>query len=47
MISSYLGKSEAFDSAVADFAVNCADRVEQDDQAIITVVKSGRIEAKS
>ncbi len=46
MISSYLGKSDTFDSAVADFAVIYAHQVEQDYQALVAAVKSGRIEAK-
>ncbi|MBF2065997.1 MAG: DUF2252 domain-containing protein [Calothrix sp. C42_A2020_038] len=46
IISSYLGKSDAFDSAVADFAVTYAYQVEQDYQMLIAAAKSGRIEAR-
>jgi len=46
MISSYLGKSDTFDSAVTDFAVTYTQQVEQDYQALLTAVKYGRIEAK-
>ncbi|WP_290883567.1 DUF2252 family protein [Fischerella sp.] len=46
MISSYLGKSDTFDSAVTDFAVTYAHQVEQDYQVLVAAVKSGRIEAK-
>ncbi len=46
MISSYLGKSDTFDSAVADFAITYAHQVEQDYQALVAAVQSGRIEAK-
>lgn len=45
MISSYLGKSDTFDSAVTDFAVTYAHQVEQDYQALVAAVKSGQIEA--
>lgn len=44
MISSYLGKSDAFDLAVTDFAVTYTQQVEQDYQALLAAVKSGRIE---
>src|SRR5262249_22999768 len=44
-ISGYLGKSEAFDEAVAAFAKDYADQTERDYQALIAAVKSGRIVA--
>ncbi|MBW4625800.1 MAG: DUF2252 domain-containing protein [Brasilonema octagenarum HA4186-MV1] len=47
IISSYLGKSDTFDSAVADFAVTYAHQVEQDHQALVAAVKSGRVVASS
>lgn len=46
MISGYLGKSDAFDQAVTDFAVAYADQVEQDHRLLLEAVQSGRIEAK-
>ncbi|NMG06425.1 DUF2252 domain-containing protein [Brasilonema sp. UFV-L1] len=46
IISSYLGRSDAFDSAIADFAVTYANQVEEDYQALVAAVQSGRILAK-
>ncbi|GAB4325794.1 MAG: hypothetical protein OHK0047_10930 [Leptolyngbyaceae cyanobacterium] len=46
MISGYLGKSDAFDQAVTDFAVAYAYQVEQDHRMLIEAVQSGQIEAK-
>jgi len=46
IISGYLGQSDTFDKAVADFAVTYAHQVEQDYQALVDAVRSGRIEAK-
>ena len=45
-ISGYIGKSDAFCEAVADFAVAYADQTERDYQALQDAVKSGRIEAE-
>ena len=44
-IAAYLGKSERFDHAIADFAVAYADQNEKDHEALYAAVKSGRIEA--
>jgi uncharacterized protein (DUF2252 family) len=44
-IAAYLGKSERFDRAVADFAVAYADQNEQDYAALSAAVESGRIVA--
>src|SRR5215213_7580315 len=44
-IAAYLGKSERFDRAVADFAVAYADQNEQDYAALSAAVGSGRIVA--
>ena len=46
-IASYLGKSEAFDSAIADFAAAYADQNELDYQALVDAVNSGRLEAQT
>ena len=46
MIGGYLGQSDTFDQAVADFAVTYAHQVEQDYQALVEAVRSGRIEAQ-
>ncbi len=42
-ISGYLGQSDTFDKAVADFAVTYTHQVEQDYQALVEAVRSGRI----
>ena len=46
-IASYLGKGEAFDRAVADFAAAYADRNERDYEALERAVASGRIAAET
>ena len=46
-IASYLGKSDLFDGAIADFAAAYADQNERDYQALLDAVKSGRVEARS
>lgn len=45
MISGYLGKSDAFERAIADFAVAYADQTERDHELFVAAVKSGRIKA--
>jgi uncharacterized protein (DUF2252 family) len=42
-IAGYVGKKEALDSAMADFAVAYADQTERDHQALVDAVASGRI----
>jgi uncharacterized protein (DUF2252 family) len=44
-IGAYLGKSDAFDQAVADFSKRYADQNEKDYEAFVAAVKSGRLEA--
>ena len=44
-IASYLGKSDTFDCAVADFSVTYADQNERDFAALQDAVKAGRLEA--
>jgi uncharacterized protein (DUF2252 family) len=44
-VSGYLGKSDAFDRAVAAFAVAYADQNERDYQALVEAVRSGRVHA--
>jgi uncharacterized protein (DUF2252 family) len=46
-IASYLGKSDAFDRAVADFSVAYADQNERDCQLLRDAVTSGRIGAQT
>ncbi len=46
-IAAYLGGSDTFDQAVAEFAAAYADQNERDYQALVTAVGSGRIMAES
>jgi len=45
LISGYIGKSENFDEAMADFGEAYADQNERDHEALLRAVRSGRIEA--
>jgi uncharacterized protein (DUF2252 family) len=45
MISGYLGMSEKFDHAIADFAIAYADQNEQDYQRLRQAVSAGRVQA--
>jgi uncharacterized protein (DUF2252 family) len=45
-IGSYLGNSDVFDKAIAQFAVAYADQNEKDHDALVDAVKSGRIMAE-
>ena len=44
-IARYLGKTDAFESAIADFSARYADQNEQDFQAFVDAVRSGRLQA--
>jgi hypothetical protein len=44
-ISGYLGKGDAFDIALGEFAVSYADQTEQDHAALAKAVDSGQVEA--
>jgi hypothetical protein len=44
-ISGYLGKGEAFDEAMGEFAVAYADQTERDHAALVEAVRQGRIQA--
>lgn len=44
-IAGYLGSSDGFDQAVADFALRYADQNERDYEAFEKAIESGRIEA--
>jgi uncharacterized protein (DUF2252 family) len=46
-IASYLGKGDAFDRAIADFATAYADQNEQDYDAFARAVESGRLTAET
>lgn len=41
-IAAYLGKSDAFDRALTDFSERYADQNEQDFEALVDAVRSGR-----
>jgi uncharacterized protein (DUF2252 family) len=43
LISGYLGKSDAFDQAIGDFALAYADQNEKDHAVLVAAVKAGRI----
>jgi hypothetical protein len=43
-ISGYLGKSDAFDKAVADFAFAYADQIERDHETFVKAVRAGKVE---
>ena len=44
-IAGYLGKTERFDRAIADFAKGYADQTERDHAALCAAVKSSRVAA--
>ena len=43
-ITGYLGKSDAFDKAIADFSIAYADQTERDHEVLMKAARSGRIE---
>ncbi len=47
LIAGYLGKSEAFDEALSEFAQAYADQTERDYESLVQAVKSGRIAAET
>jgi uncharacterized protein (DUF2252 family) len=46
-LASYMGKGDAFDRAIADFAVAYADQNERDYETFAKAVESGRLEAQT
>jgi uncharacterized protein (DUF2252 family) len=44
-ISGYLGKSDAFEQAIGEFALAYADQTGRDHAALVAAVKAGRVEA--
>ena len=46
LLSAYMGDSNAFEDAIADFAVAYADQTERDHQALLAAVRAGRVEAQ-
>lgn len=47
VLTGYMGKSTAFEDALADFSVAYADQNERDYAALVAAVRSGRIEAQT
>ena len=43
-ISGYLGKSDKFDQAIADFSRAYADQSERDHEVLLKAVRAGRLE---
>ena len=46
VLTGYMGKSTAFEDALADFSVAYADQNERDHAALVAAVRSGKIEAQ-
>ena len=46
VLTGYMGKSDAFEDAIADFSVAYADQNERDHAALLAAIRSGRIEAR-
>jgi hypothetical protein len=46
MIAGYLGKSDAFDSALMRFGMSYADQAENDHALFMKAVRSGRIDVQ-
>ncbi len=44
-LAHYLGKGEAFDRSIADFSARYADQNEQDFEAFVQAIRSGRLQA--
>jgi hypothetical protein len=45
VLTGYMGKSAAFEDALADFGIAYAEQNERDHSALMTAIRSGRIEA--
>jgi uncharacterized protein (DUF2252 family) len=46
-ISGYLGKNDAFDGALGEFALAYADQVQKDHATLVNAIRSGRVKALS
>ncbi|WP_404388752.1 DUF2252 domain-containing protein [Humibacillus xanthopallidus] len=46
-IAAYLGTSDTFDRAIADFSATYADQNDRDHQALLDAIASGRLEART
>ena len=47
VLTGYMGKSTAFEDALADFSVAYADQNERDHAALLNAIRSGRVEART
>jgi uncharacterized protein (DUF2252 family) len=47
VLTGYMGKSTAFEDAIADFSVAYADQNERDHAALMKAIRSGRVEART
>jgi uncharacterized protein (DUF2252 family) len=47
VLTGYMGKSTAFEDALADFSVAYADQNERDHAALMNAIRSGRVEART
>ena len=47
LLSGYLGNSDTFDQALAQFSIAYADQNEKDHSSMKKAIKAGRIEAES
>jgi hypothetical protein len=45
-VAEYLGPDDAFDQSITDFSKRYADQNEQDYQAFLNAIRSGRLEAR-
>jgi len=46
-IAAYLGRSDRFDRAIADFSERYADQNERDHEALVAAIDAGRVEART
>ena len=46
-IAAYLGNSDTFDAAIADFGAAYAEQNDLDHKALLEAIESGRIQAQS
>jgi uncharacterized protein (DUF2252 family) len=46
VLSGYMGKSDAFDKAIASFSFAYADQNEKDHDALMSAIKAGKVEAR-
>jgi uncharacterized protein (DUF2252 family) len=47
MIGGYLGRSEKFDAALAEFAVSYADQADRDHATLVKAIRAGRLKAQT